>query len=404
MEGLRKAKRAAHRNNNVANSRSLGDVVQPPQGLCYGLPIDLSTESPLTNINCMLFYDDINQSGRKQQAELWPSDVVESTPNRLYSTNKPTGKQFYPCAGRSRDYVPADASTSSVIRYSTPVVIRKVTTTPIVNPYSGTRTFNNPSQGNSTLPKSSPSPMMKQYTGAQKSLLSGGGLMHDGFSGMNPRKRPIPASTASNELATLARADDSSDSKDPHLLIPERFDSFDRFFAVLLRSSAMEYVGAGTGNGASMDLWKTLCDRVQLPLIYKKIASTCVEPKDHFALRASLVLEEARESLSSKLIERRTRRVGQKFSGDSLVKVTVQNIDERNYGITKLRCRGTHGFFSPKEKECLQVGTIFECTDRNSDDDELVFLGCVLPVEQASSFKSAMKPEFRVSLIILYFM
>lgn len=164
-------------------------------------------------------------------------------------------------------------------------------------------------------------------------------------------------------------------------IIPRGFDSFDTFFAVLLRSSISEYIGSGTDDISSFELWKKLCDRIGIPILLNKIQPILPDVKLFFSSRASLILEEAREVLTSKLVESRLKRRNDKTT----ILVRLRKITETKHQRTNLQFQSVfypEKMFTPTEKKHLRAGTIFQCIHEQDYDDSLVILGCILPSEK----------------------
>jgi hypothetical protein len=87
--------------------------------------------------------------------------------------------------------------------------------------------------------------------------------------------------------------------------------SMERFFAAFLQSPAVDFLVASSNSqstanaaAASMALWGTICRRLgggMLSPLQDPVMACYANPKLHFAVRASLVLEEARHALSEGL-------------------------------------------------------------------------------------------------------
>jgi hypothetical protein len=95
---------------------------------------------------------------------------------------------------------------------------------------------------------------------------------------------------------------------EPTLELPLKMNTFERFFAALLRSPVSDFVQSAAINdnaaaAASLALWKTICRRVGLVPPTQPLSS-CYRHDyvAHFGLRAALVLEEARHAIAASLL------------------------------------------------------------------------------------------------------
>ena len=92
----------------------------------------------------------------------------------------------------------------------------------------------------------------------------------------------------------ILRPDEKQKSQE---IIAVGLPAFERFYAGLLRSEAIEFLCDKKG------LWQTICKRLRLPTPTKPLLSSYSTQQAHFSNRASLVIEEARQALSDNLRE-----------------------------------------------------------------------------------------------------
>lgn len=111
-------------------------------------------------------------------------------------------------------------------------------------------------------------------------------------------QRLIMAQKKGNDTSS---SDDGSSMNEP---LPQKMNIFEKFFASLLRSSALVYYQAAEGNDdeTQIELWSTLCRRhgFDLPPC-SPIQDQYDSAEEHFQVRACLVLEEARHAISQGL-------------------------------------------------------------------------------------------------------
>jgi hypothetical protein len=92
---------------------------------------------------------------------------------------------------------------------------------------------------------------------------------------------------------------------EPPLELPLKMNTFERFFAALLRSPVSDFVQSAVANdnsSVSLLLWQTICRRVGLvPPTQPLSACYRHDYAAHFGLRAALVLEEARHAIATSL-------------------------------------------------------------------------------------------------------
>lgn len=189
------------------------------------------------------------------------------------------------------------------------------------------------------------------------------------------------------KASRILRPNEKQKSKET---IPLRLNIFERFFASLLRSEASEYLGQ------SEEAWKTICDRLSLPVPSSPLPSWYNNQKDHFTNRAALVIEEARQSISDglkllkddfKITERRDERCQKKKNA----RLGPHNLISTDILITRVEHKGKSGHsiltFSKQhvpltrdELLYLRHGTVLACLDQKlTPAVENVILGTVIP-------------------------
>mmetsp|Transcript_54700 Transcript_54700/g.59327 ORF Transcript_54700/g.59327 Transcript_54700/m.59327 type:complete len:350 (+) Transcript_54700:294-1343(+) len=197
------------------------------------------------------------------------------------------------------------------------------------------------------------------------------------------------AKSKKKKASRILRPNEKQKSKET---IPLRLNIFERFFASLLRSEASEYLGQ------SKEVWKTICDRLSLPVPSNPLPSWYSNQKDHFTNRAALVIEEARQSISDglrllkddfKITERRDERCLK--SKNKNARLGPFNLSSTDLSITRVEHKGKSGHsiltFSKQhapltrdELLSLRHGTVLACLDQNLTAAlGNVILGTVIP-------------------------
>lgn len=185
-------------------------------------------------------------------------------------------------------------------------------------------------------------------------------------------------------------------------VVPESMGSFERFFTILLRCSVNDYVDASEDNAASLKLWSLLCHRASLVVPTERVKPRYFDAKNHFHIRAALVLEEAREQMSRGLLKNRQDRLARHLAicdGAPLLAniltldVTVTEMKPRDHGITFVTLTknriDNEKYFTLNQKEHLMPGQVMECNLVGSGNTDLFVLGCVLPCSKKRIHKLA---------------
>lgn len=247
--------------------------------------------------------------------------------------------------------------------------------------------------------KKKPSQQQQQQPPPQKKPFLGGAEM----ARRNARKKTATRIWRPGEQQQSRKKEQDSEE------LPKNMNIYDRFFGALLRSSASEFHKAASSNGggaeaASDVVWHALCRRLGLAhmIPQQPIASTYHDAKVHFGVRAALVLEEARESISAALVQRwkqqKSRANGGSNSGRHRSIATVLHFIEgksRHTGLAVVRFRK----MSPLSREELfhvRPGSMFECVPRDNPNLANVVLGVV-----SSSNRDEAENKHIVSLLVL---
>ena len=83
--------------------------------------------------------------------------------------------------------------------------------------------------------------------------------------------------------------------------LPKGLGSYERYFASLLRSGAADFVSSSSSSKNSHHVWEAACRRLRLPVLTAGVKPQYTDPKEHFAVRASLILEESRHLIAEAL-------------------------------------------------------------------------------------------------------
>jgi hypothetical protein len=219
----------------------------------------------------------------------------------------------------------------------------------------------------------------------------------------SPKSAAVPDNKTSPDVFAENRTQtDSMDTgNQEEQVIPEHVNSFEKFFAVLLRSSVNDYMEATKSEKHSEELWRRLCRRASLLVPTERIHPKCESVKTHFYVRAALVLEEAREAMSRGVSrnwrQRETAalqlalRDTQQPSVLVTLNVKVQESLRRDHGITFLKLKnephdnGQPRYFTDEEKQHLMPGQVMECSLVGGQN----VLGCVLPCQKERIHKLA---------------
>jgi hypothetical protein len=175
-------------------------------------------------------------------------------------------------------------------------------------------------------------------------------------------------------------------------MLSNKLSPFERFFAGLLRSEAGEYVK----KDKARDLWAAVCKRLGLPVPSQPLLAYYDTQKQHFANRASLVMEEARQSMADGLnaLERHYLERGRQKSrewknavqgprNETMVsmKLLLTGVEHKEKcGHSLLSFSRESGAFTREEMMTLRNGTVFACLNEQlSVTVDNVVLGAIVP-------------------------
>ena len=173
-----------------------------------------------------------------------------------------------------------------------------------------------------------------------------------------------------------------------HVLHVHSMNPFERFAAALLRTAPSEFIASDSDDDKSLQVWTQVCRRVGLsPRPNQPIQSVYERASEHFSVRASLVLEEARCSLARALAAR--------WKGGKERKVSPRNNNGQNkevrmhLAVHYTERASSHGhlkvtliknsIFTKDELFHIRPGTVFQCIPRDSQRtvDDMI-LGMIL--------------------------
>lgn len=162
-------------------------------------------------------------------------------------------------------------------------------------------------------------------------------------------------------------------------ILPQKMNAMERFFAAMLRSSAEEFCASDKDNAKALTLWTTVCRRLGLtPPAAPLLACYEQVPQQHFALRAALVLEEARYALTQPLATKWMKSRGRRGPVINMV-LTAHYVEKTAHGHTKVIFRKEGTPFLRDELFELRSGTVLECLAREGPRAlSAVHLGAIL--------------------------
>ncbi|GKY96521.1 hypothetical protein MPSEU_000611700 [Mayamaea pseudoterrestris] len=154
------------------------------------------------------------------------------------------------------------------------------------------------------------------------------------------------------------------------------------FYAAMFRTPPQDYVNSKDNVNASLALWEQLCERTDLAIVKAAIPPRQETVKEHFEVRASLVLEEAREVLAQALTPLWNQKKPKYFeSFEDLIVMDENVFDEptsslKSFITYTLKRRSTHvdpkkDRFTDAELECLQGGGV--CLMQTCGSDVISF-------------------------------
>ena len=189
-------------------------------------------------------------------------------------------------------------------------------------------------------------------------------------------------------------------------VLPAGLSSYERFFAALLRSEATEFLKNKS------ELWNTICMRLGLAVPQAPILPSYSDQKQHFAVRAALVMEEARHAIFEGLVKLRRQLascckepntasaertpIKSPSRKDSYSRMLVALDDAKFNESTKhsvVSFRKESASLSPKEMTNLRPGTVLACVNVSlAPTIANARLGCVLPANREEIIESKSFP------------
>lgn len=188
-------------------------------------------------------------------------------------------------------------------------------------------------------------------------------------------------------------------------IVPRGLSPFERFFAGLLKGEASDFMQTDT-----LDTWNAICKRLRLPFPQGPLKHYYDDQKQHFLYRASLVIEEARYSISQGLREmhrksleepkqtknQNSQRQQQRYQGrrappsnTMVLSLTGVETREKTGHCTLTFVKETGGPFTPNEVQSLRQGTIFACVSENlAATVPNSVLGCILASNREAMINS----------------
>jgi hypothetical protein len=149
--------------------------------------------------------------------------------------------------------------------------------------------------------------------------------------------------------------------------LPRTMNSLERFYGALLRSEPKAFLdAANSSSNAWLALWETICKRVGLQPFHKPLSSTYEDSKLHLDLRAALVLEEARNAISTEL-ERVWKSNGKQNNKAKTMYLRSHFIEmipaSQHSKITFMN----HKDFTKDQLFDIRPGSVFQCIPRDRD-------------------------------------
>jgi AAA domain len=165
--------------------------------------------------------------------------------------------------------------------------------------------------------------------------------------------------------------------------IPARLNPFERFYAGMLRSTAEDFL-------SSKDTWRTICQRLGLPVPESPLPAVYPDGKQHFFYRAALVIEEARYSVAEGLAmldreykkkSKNNQRLDRQYGNHSL-SVKLHGLEQNDKTGHSVLIFVAEKAFRPDHLDALRTGTVFACCPVSAGRDptlSLSILASILP-------------------------
>lgn len=159
--------------------------------------------------------------------------------------------------------------------------------------------------------------------------------------------------------------------------IPVRLNPFERFFAGLLRSATQDFCSSKENDNNDM-LWRTICQRLGLPVPDGPLPAVYPDGKQHFYYRAALVVEEARHAVAEG-VAKLDRKYKHQKSGNTnnsrqqhqrhrhdhdtgTLRAKLQSSEQNERTGHTVLVFVSETSFTPKQIDVLRPGTIFALT------------------------------------------
>jgi hypothetical protein len=199
-------------------------------------------------------------------------------------------------------------------------------------------------------------------------------------------------------------------------VLPTNLPSHERFFAALLRSPATDYIDPKQKGG--QELWITICNRLRLQPPTQPIPPKFEywDRQQHFSVRATLVLEEARHAIAAGLVswqrkgnqtapttqhkhQQSNKRHGKNNHSDQVsdnkFHVKLKDVEvkkETNHSVLMF-CKDATNPLTPDELACIRPGSVLACLRRGyAPTVENIHLGVVLPTNREEIVSSRTFP------------
>lgn len=180
--------------------------------------------------------------------------------------------------------------------------------------------------------------------------------------------------------------------------IPSSLPAPERFFAALLRSTVTEFLNSKT---PPLKTWKTICERLRLPIPEGPLPATYPDANQHFMNRVALVMEEARHAVAEGVgrLHRKTlqsqyesfrptastspskNRSYRRHDNSDFLMVTLVGVEQRKKSGHTLLNFVSERPFSPPQLDSLRQGTVVACSTRQMASNVMnAYLGCLVPM------------------------
>lgn len=289
-------------------------------------------------------------------------DLTANSPspcNASHATNTPACKSSLIQARQLLPELPEPALTTNPHTNNTP-------STPAIGPPLTIRNPYSSSKNTSTA-------MVNPYTQKKPASFVGGAEQ----ARLKARKRQ------GKKIAVPKQANASE-------VVNRHMNAFDRFFTIMFKTSAAEYLKAATKDSVAQEIWEACCRRAGVPICNNPIASVYSTASEHFSARASLVLEEARNAVSAGMGSSWSRRKQPLY-------LTCLVQEKSRYGGIKASFK-KNVKFEKEELFNIRPGAVIQCIIR---DDQPIVNNAYLGVITAANRESVeMNRSFSVSFFV----